>query len=749
MSILKLGEIISAEEYLNLERQGKTHKEILLFASELFSNKEVQTPTPKKQSTLKLFQDKVFNSDSTGAKIIRGLATSGGRVLAGADFLTEKIGFDLVDDKKVDNLLSRLDTKKEETSRENVSQERLQELQALDTQSQEAQSIWENVSAGASKMADVALHPSEWTTQGIVEGITDPLNFVSFGSGAIAAKVATNLFAKAAVGAVAGAVEGAVVNSASEYAIERGRGHSVEQATKVALQSGGGGAIAGSAFGSLGGAYNGLTTSNKHQNNSETLSSKDDILDNPLLKEEEPIQKEVNTGLHSEDMVMKTHVEDVIKDLVDDGLLSSDAVKKVQKEYETSSQVSTVTPVTPQQRNAMLVGSVIKEVKIKTLQNLSKTEELAVQYEQTKSQIMNDMLDAGAKPSQILQEINKVAPLEEEVRLTYIINDGKPIENRLSGMRIRESLSAAIAKPVVEASRFNEMLLNAGASENLAKVATSSYASKNMSIFDEFIHSKVVEASEADNQVTIDAINKKFNDIEVLSQQYRNTIDTRLQTLRKNPRYDELMEFVKDLESKDTLSPQRLEAPREIREENTGKGYELDVTPAQYSSNYAHGFLLTKAKVKRINEGRPTPEDLADIQNDLGIVEQSEYFNPPETVDEIEARVRRDFPEQYAEDMAEAEAMFGGDIDKDYATFQTTNNQDFKTSFEEKYDFSPAPNKEDAKSMTAFRQKDEAEYKSVTEFFDEDTINKYLPQESYKAKMKAFDKVVSMLSEEC
>ncbi|PHQ89514.1 MAG: hypothetical protein COB42_06735 [Sulfurimonas sp.] len=130
-------------------------------------------------------------------------------------------------------------------------------------------------------------------------------------------------------------------------------------------------------------------------------------------------------------------------------------------------------------------------------------------------------------------------------------------------------------------------------------------------------------------------------------------------------------------------------------------------------------------------------------------MEQSEYFNPPETVDEIEARVRRDFPEQYAEDMAEAEAMFGGDIDKDYATFQTTNNQDFKTSFEEKYDFSPAPNKEDAKSMTAFRQKDEAEYKSVTEFFDEDTINKYLPQESYKAKMKAFDKVVSMLSEEC
>lgn len=238
----------------------------------------------------------LFMGDNASSQVLRGLATGGNRLLAGANYLADKVGFDLLDNKTTNNLnemQNLFDKKKEDISRENVSPERLAELQKLDTNNQNATGIIDNLSAGVSTMVDTLTHPSEWTLQGVTETVTDPLNALSFGAGSLASKLGRTMLQKTAFGATGGAIEGATVNAGGEYIIAKGQDKTDNEASKIALQGLGGGVVAGGAFGAIGGAVSGYTPQVKEKLDSIKSKSVDEILDNELLKDLDSVQGEI------------------------------------------------------------------------------------------------------------------------------------------------------------------------------------------------------------------------------------------------------------------------------------------------------------------------------------------------------------------------------------------------------------------------------------------------------------------------
>ncbi|MBD3831289.1 MAG: hypothetical protein IE890_12505, partial [Arcobacter sp.] len=189
----------------------------------------------------------LFMADNPGSQILRGLATGGNRLISAANYLGDKVGFDLLSDKTTNTLnemQNLFDKKKEDISREDITPERLAELQKLDIQNQNATGIIDNLKAGVNTMADTLIHPSEWTIQGVTETVTDPLNALSFGAGSLASKLGRTMVQKTALGATGGAIEGATVNAGGEYVIAKGQDKTDEEASKIALQGFGGGVVA-------------------------------------------------------------------------------------------------------------------------------------------------------------------------------------------------------------------------------------------------------------------------------------------------------------------------------------------------------------------------------------------------------------------------------------------------------------------------------------------------------------------------
>lgn len=247
--------------------------------------------------------DYINTSNDLFPQVIRGTANTAYRLGQAADWVSEGIGFDLFSDKTTNTMNKQMDTfekTKENISQQGLSKERIAELTKLKEDSQNAQGFYENAKVGAKQVVDLATNLDEITIQGVAEQL-DPINLVSFGTGALIGKFGTSLAKKFLIGGSAGAVEGATVNSGYEYAVAKGQNKSDEEAQKIAIQSAAGGAVAGGTLGGLGGM---ATTIKKKQLENKSAA---DILDNGLLKDDEPMVENKPTSF------MET-ARDVLKD---------------------------------------------------------------------------------------------------------------------------------------------------------------------------------------------------------------------------------------------------------------------------------------------------------------------------------------------------------------------------------------------------------------------------------------------------
>ncbi len=279
-----ISEILGRDKFNSLISQGFSDDAIKNLAITERKKQLQQTPQSNEPQLTEERQknvDYLNTSSDVLPQAVRGITSNAYRLLDAADYVGEKIGFDLVSDETTNKLNKQLETfdkTKENISQQGLSKERIAELTKLKEDSVNAQGLTQNVKAGVNQAVDLVTHPSEWTIQGTAETLIDPLNAISFGAGGIASKVAKSVAGKTAVGAGAGAVEGATVNSAYEYAVAKGQNKSDEEASKAALQSAAGGAVIGSVGGGLGGAFA------KPIKQSLENKSAAEILDNGLLK---------------------------------------------------------------------------------------------------------------------------------------------------------------------------------------------------------------------------------------------------------------------------------------------------------------------------------------------------------------------------------------------------------------------------------------------------------------------------------
>ncbi len=318
----KISEILGKDRFEGLIAAGASDDELVELAQKE-RRKQLNIPEPTKTGNYLLDNDNLYT------QTVRGLADTGMRLTKALDFGAESIGFDLVSDETTDYInksQEKIAAAKDRVSQKGLSKERLAEISTLQDQSQNAKGTVENIKAGVNQVVDLATHPEEWTTQGVVETLVDPLNAISFGAGGIAARTAKTILGKAAVGAGVGAAENAVVNSGYEYAVARGGNQSEEEAQKIALQSAAGGAVAGAAFGSVGGvafkdkkaaALKDKSAAENLDNNNASIH--DEMLDNPLLNELKNTQAEDIANTQNQTPKQRpTSIMSVAKDILKD-----------------------------------------------------------------------------------------------------------------------------------------------------------------------------------------------------------------------------------------------------------------------------------------------------------------------------------------------------------------------------------------------------------------------------------------------
>lgn len=201
-----------------------------------------------------------WDEDSSLNKIQRGYQSAVLKVPEIAIGIDSLFGTNIMDKDsvaKINSTRELLDKQKEETSQANISPDRKLEIDTLRQEAQNAKGTWDNVKMGARQMYDVAVHPSEWTLQGVTEGLLAPENIASFGVGTIATK-ATTLGAKTLFGSLAGAVENVSLGTPMDYLQAKGQGKTDEEAKNVAIQSATGNTLGGAMFGGAGGMASGL-----------------------------------------------------------------------------------------------------------------------------------------------------------------------------------------------------------------------------------------------------------------------------------------------------------------------------------------------------------------------------------------------------------------------------------------------------------------------------------------------------------
>ncbi len=483
--------------------------------------------------------------DGIVPSIQRGVLTTINRTKSMYNGVFDGTKFDLsttAEDEANTKELELLEQVKQTVSRKDLSPHRLAELNELDTQSQNADTNWENIKAGANTMIDVVSHPTEWTTQGVVEMITDPLNLVSFGAGSLAGKLGRGLLSKGVIGGGAGVTEGVVVNSGAEYIIAKGQNKNDEEANKIAWQSAGGGAMAGGGFGTFGGIVS--KTSNPIKLEKSETS---DILDNELLnmngmKPLTPdevgaklreamgnypkVDAEFKTetagvnqySVHPENKgkpnfqivydnlpVVRATMEKlpvVYRELVEVEILTPEQVLQLEAKHKKMITHKDVIYANYDGWSESVGQDIIDAINQKKIFDMKQAQDISSQAVEQSKVISQELISQGVDGVTIKDEVNKqLTPSKEELQLTKTINDGMPVENRFAGTRLRD-----IAKNTIEAGVDNPQdmattLKKGGVSDELANVVMDSVINKDINKFDDFVVEKTTQGIETETKL--------------------------------------------------------------------------------------------------------------------------------------------------------------------------------------------------------------------------------------------------------
>lgn len=443
-----------------------------------------------------------YMGDSFSDTVKRGLITNSARYIQALNYLK---GGNVLDEKTNNNinlLLENVEKKKEGKfedkvekrlleigSKEQLSADDIEETQdiykrikakeKLKKEDEEAKGFIENAIVGVKKGVDVALHPSEWTLEGAVEGLSDPLNYIPLPLGSLAAKLAKSAIKKSLVGAAAGATEGAIVNTGFEYAVAKGANKSDEEVKKIVAQSLGGSVAMGSVLGGAGGFVEGKLS--KWQDSSrevkESLKQKEvknRVLDSELVKDRNgnAISQE-ETALKFEDILNGEKVdEDTKKMIVDKHLLDNN---------------------------------------LNYIKNIAAVEEKSIKmHEETKAKI-EELAKNGATLDEMIAFRNSIKLDESEKAITRAINSDELMSTRLSGFRIINAVQDSINSSKIGADEFNKRLIEEGATKELANVATKSYMIKNIEPLQDFIQKRLEDYLEIENLKIKDDINQRVD----------------------------------------------------------------------------------------------------------------------------------------------------------------------------------------------------------------------------------------------
>lgn len=441
-----ISEILGRDKFNSLISQGFDDNAIKTLAV-AERKKQLQQPTQANEPQLTEERQKNVDYLNTSSdvlpQVLRGTANTAYRLGQAADWASEAIGFDLISDKTTNTMNKQMDTfekTKENISQQGLSKERIAELTKLKEDSQNAQGLTQNITAGVDQAVDLVTHPSEWTIQGTAETIVDPLNAISFGAGGIASKVAKSIAGKTAVGAGAGAVEGATVNSAYEYAVAKGQNKSDEEASKAALQSAAGGAAIGSIGGGLGGAFA------KPIKQSLENKSAAEILDNGLLKNEEDIIVNKPTSfmetaqdiLKNDNLEVKNKiVESVSNPDIYNTLIASEKVKADKLiEYEKYQE-----SLNPEKQNNY---DPLEEIKQKRLNSIQKINDSLDALPALKE---DDFIEIDKRVFDVQEKYRKGDLLEEDYKPNYrLVYDNLP--TTLNELVDTELIDSDVAKQI-------------------------------------------------------------------------------------------------------------------------------------------------------------------------------------------------------------------------------------------------------------------------------------------------------------
>lgn len=96
--------------------------------------------------------------------------------------------------------------------------------------------------------------------------------------------------------------------------------------------------------------------------------------------------------------------------------------------------------------------------------------------------------------------------------------------------------------------------------------------------------------------------------------------------LKKHPAFFVVLDFTRELKAAETRCRQRLVQKGFFRHENKGEGYETEVIAPLLETNHSYGLKLTSARVKRIEEGKPTLFDLTALEHDMDTILENPNF---------------------------------------------------------------------------------------------------------------------------
>lgn len=428
------------------------------------SKAKLNLEEPKPKPTQKAPQplpDNVFTKDGFLNDVSRGIAQTGLNYLnIGAQGLNN-LGAN-IDRSTFTDTLSKLQQAQQESDTRVLSPTQLAEQKKIQEQMKNAKGFVENVQAGAKAAVNMFAHPIDNAGK-IVGGLFDPINVVPFGAGKIAGLTANALggarLARIGAGSVAGAVTNAPVNAVQEGLFANARG---EDGIKAAEGAFGGGLAGGAVLGAVHPIFS------KNFDN-EIIGSKDGIDFTQTARETTQAQD----GTYKQFYAPDSFYAKVYDTFTNHDGNENDLQKKLGSIADDEVQ--------------NIVGQkLIGWMDGKTQQA---TQEQAQVNEQTQF-----LLQSGADAKTIQATLdNVVTPDKEDLAVSSMLNNNKPLPSRMSGMRIFPLLESSIqtAQNMPQLARTNkefyDVLLQNGMDKDLATVMTNAYAAKDPSILQEHI----------------------------------------------------------------------------------------------------------------------------------------------------------------------------------------------------------------------------------------------------------------------